>query len=93
MGTASLGAGVGIERVLTEHLKAVAMFEYNATGGVYLKLKFFMHKIGQSISLPILLSPEITTTAVMAGLVFPMAVGYALKKFILDPRKRRARQR
>lgn len=85
--------GLGVERVLSYHVRATAMFEYNVLNGVFLKLRLSMVKIGHAIVVPIFIAPILSLSSVAVGLVLPAVCGYALRKFVLDPRKRRAKQK
>jgi len=49
--------------------------------------------VGQVFALPVLLDTEPSLRALAIGVAVPSFLGYLLKKFVLDPRAHRQRQR
>ncbi|KAL7423448.1 hypothetical protein Q5752_001028 [Cryptotrichosporon argae] len=72
---------------VTEHARAGVMLQVQMKGGVQLRLKFA--RLGQKVSIPILLAPDLNPYVVLASTVVPASAYAALHHFYLLPRKRR----
>lgn len=74
-------------RKLTEHTKLSLTVDCGLLSGVLLRIKFA--RLGQSISIPILLSSEFDVKLALSLLAIPSVTTYLLETYYLRPKRRK----
>ncbi|KAI9261706.1 hypothetical protein BY458DRAFT_251653 [Sporodiniella umbellata] len=80
-----LAASIGSEHKLTTHARVGLTLECGLAAGVIVKFRF--SRLGQKVTLPIILSPEFDLRLAFFGAFIPASLAVALDQFVLKPRR------
>ena len=87
-GTMAIDVDVGCSRKVN-HESSIGMSVSIGVRGVHVKIRF--HHSGQRFQFPILITPFVTPTRVLASLTIPTALVLATKRYVVKPAALRAR--
>jgi hypothetical protein len=82
---------LGCSRAVTKSTRFAASVDVHYPSSLNLTLA--VERSSQRIALPILLTPSLSLKAVLGAFTIPIILTAMLKKLVIDPRKRRRRQR
>ncbi|KAG0050720.1 hypothetical protein BGZ83_004504 [Gryganskiella cystojenkinii] len=88
--TAGINASIGGDRKITQHTKVGLAVEFGLSGGVAFNIK--VKRLGQSLTMPIILSAEFNPRLVLWATVLPICAITALDMGYVKPKRRRQRQ-
>ncbi|CAO3677610.1 unnamed protein product [Rhizopus stolonifer] len=80
-----LAASIGSDHKLTTHSRVGLTLECGLAAGVIVKFRF--SRLGQKVTLPVILSPEFDLRLAFFGAVIPASLAVALDQFVLKPRR------
>ncbi|KAI9313222.1 hypothetical protein BX666DRAFT_1864679 [Dichotomocladium elegans] len=85
--TGGLTASVGSDHKITKHTRFGMSLECGVPSGV--QVKFRVARLGQKLTVPIILSPEFDLELAFFGAVVPVTLMVAFDQLVLKPRRRK----